>query len=111
MRMKQTEEKITALYERLSRDDDNAGDSNSIVNQKKYLESYAQQRGYANCRHYTDDGWSGGNFDRPAWKHLVADIEAGKAAHVIVKTMTPIRTMRFTRADRTKMGHIARLTM
>ena len=46
MRMKQTEEKITALYERLSRDDDNAGDSNSIVNQKKYLESYAQQRGY-----------------------------------------------------------------
>ena len=49
MRMKQTEEKITALYERLSRDDDNAGDSNSIVNQKKYLESYAQQRGWRNC--------------------------------------------------------------
>ena len=88
MRMKQTEEKITALYERLSRDDDNAGDSNSIVNQKKYLESYAQQRGYTNCRHYTDDGWSGGNFDRPAWKQLVADIEAGKVAHVIVKDMS-----------------------
>ena len=88
MRMKQTEEKITALYERLSRDDDNAGDSNSIVNQKKYLESYAQQRGYTNCRHYTDDGWSGGNFDRPAWKRLVADIEAGKVAHVIVKDMS-----------------------
>ena len=60
MSVKQTESKITALYERLSRDDDNAGDSNSIVNQKKYLESYAQQRGYTNCRHYTDDGWSGG---------------------------------------------------
>ena len=88
MRMKQTEEKITALYERLSRDDDNAGDSNSIVNQKKYLESYAQQRGYTNCRHYTDDGWSGGNFERPAWKQLVADIEAGKVAHVIVKDMS-----------------------
>ena len=44
MSVKQTESKITALYERLSRDDDNAGDSNSIVNQKKYLESYAQQR-------------------------------------------------------------------
>ncbi len=86
--MKQTEEKITALYERLSRDDDNAGDSNSIVNQKKYLESYAQQRGYTNCRHYTDDGWSGGNFERPAWKQLVADIEAGKVAHVIVKDMS-----------------------
>ena len=88
MRMKQTEEKITALYERLSRDDDNAGDSNSIVNQKKYLESYAQQRGYTTCRHYTDDGWSGGNFERPAWKQLVADIEAGKVAHVIVKDMS-----------------------
>ena len=88
MSAKQTESKITALYERLSRDDDNAGDSNSIVNQKKYLESYAQQRGYTNCRHYTDDGWSGGNFERPAWKQLVADIEAGKVAHVIVKDMS-----------------------
>ena len=88
MSVKQTESKITALYERLSRDDDNAGDSNSIVNQKKYLESYARQRGYTNCRHYTDDGWSGGNFDRPAWKRLVADIEAGKVAHVIVKDMS-----------------------
>ena len=56
MSVKQTESKITALYERLSRDDDNAGDSNSIVNQKKYLESYAHQRGYTNCRHYTTAG-------------------------------------------------------
>ena len=88
MSVKQTESKITALYERLSRDDDNAGDSNSIVNQKKYLENYAQQRGYTNCRHYTDDGWSGGNFERPAWKQLIADIEAGKVSHVIVKDMS-----------------------
>ena len=88
MSVKQTESKITALYERLSRDDDNAGDSNSIVNQKKYLESYGQQKGYTNCRHYTDDGWSGGNFERPAWKQLIADIEAGKVAHVIVKDMS-----------------------
>ena len=88
MSAKQTESKITALYERLSRDDDNAGDSNSIVNQKKYLESYVQQRGYTNCRHYTDDGWSGGNFERPAWKQLIADIEAGKVSHVIVKDMS-----------------------
>ena len=97
MRMKQTEEKITALYERLSRDDDNAGDSNSIVNQKKYLESYAQQRGYTNCRHYTDDGWSGGNFERPAWKQLVADIEAGKVAHVIVEE---IKRQEFLKKER-----------
>ena len=79
MAARQTEEqKITALYERLSRDDDIAGDSNSILNPKRYLESYAQQRGYTNIVHYTDDGWSGGNFERPGWKKLVADIEAGK---------------------------------
>lgn len=82
--------KITALYERLSRDDDQSGDSNSIVNQKKYLESYAEQSGYTNCQHYTDDGWSGGNFDRPSWKQLIADIESGKVAHVLVKDMSRI---------------------
>lgn len=82
--------KITALYERLSRDDDQVGDSNSIVNQKKCLESYAEQRGYTNIQHYTDDGWSGGNFNLPAWKQSEADIEAGKVAHVIVKDMSRI---------------------
>lgn len=86
----QESEKITALYERLSRDDDQTGDSNSIINQKKYLESYAEQKGYMNCQHYTDDGWSGGNFDRPSWKQLIADIEAGKIAHVLVKDMSRI---------------------
>ena len=80
MNIRQTENKITALYERLSRDDDLAGDSNSIINQKKYLEGYAAQQGYENVVHYTDDGYSGGNFERPAWKQLVSDIEAGKAS-------------------------------
>nr|MBO6295562.1 recombinase family protein [Schwartzia sp. (in: firmicutes)] len=90
MSVKQTEEKITALYERLSRDDDLAGDSSSIVNQKRYLEGYAQQHGYANIRHYTDDGFSGGNFDRPDWKRLVADIEAGRVSAVLVKDMSRV---------------------
>lgn len=54
MSVKQTEEKITALYERLSRDDDLTGDSSSIVNQKRYLESYAELHGYDNIRHYSD---------------------------------------------------------
>lgn len=90
MALKQTEGKITALYERLSRDDELTGDSNSIVNQKKYLEGYAQQQGYDNCIHYTDDGYSGGNFERPAWKRLIADVEAGKIAHIIVKDMSRI---------------------
>ena len=58
MANRQTEEKITALNERLSRDDDLTGDSNFILNQKRYLESYAAQRGYANIIHYTDDWWS-----------------------------------------------------
>ena len=88
MSVKQTEEMITALYERLSRDDDLTGDSNSILNQKAYLENYAAQRGYTNIAHYTDDGWSGGNFERPDWKRMIADIEAGKVCRVIVKDMS-----------------------
>ena len=54
--------KITALYERLSRDDELNGDSNSIVNQKKMLEKYAKEQGVTNLAHYTDDGYSGTNF-------------------------------------------------
>lgn len=90
MSVKQTEGKITALYERLSRDDEQVGDSNSIVNQKKYLESYAQQQSFQNCVHYTDDGYSGGNFDRPAWKRLMNDIEEGRVSTVLAKDMSRI---------------------
>ena len=57
--------RVTALYERLSRDDDLVGESNSITNQKKYLEDYAHKNGLTNIRHYTDDGYSGVNFNRP----------------------------------------------
>ena len=88
MSVKQTEGKITALYERLSRDDDQTGDSNSIVNQKKYLESYAHQKGYTNCQHYTDDGWSGGNFDRPGFQKMLDEIEAGHVGAVITKDLS-----------------------
>ena len=90
MAVRQTEEKITALYERLSRDDELSGESNSIVNQKKYLEAYSEQHGYGNIVHYTDDGWSGGNFDRPDWKRLIGDIEAGLVGTVIVKDMSRV---------------------
>ena len=90
MAIKQAEQRITALYERLSRDDELVGESNSIVNQKAYLEGYAAQHGFLNCVHYTDDGWSGGNFDRPSWKQLVADVEAGKVGTVLVKDMSRI---------------------
>ena len=53
---------ITALYERLSRDDDNAGESNSIIHQKQMLEDYAIKHGFTNLVHFTDDGWSGATF-------------------------------------------------
>ena len=62
---KKEEIKITALYERLSRDDEQAGESNSIQNQKKYLEEYARQHGLRNIRHFYDDGYSGTNFIVP----------------------------------------------
>ena len=82
--------RITALYERLSRDDELAGDSNSIVNQKKMLEDYAKMNGYANTVHFTDDGFSGGNFDRPGWKQMVSRIENGSIGTVIVKDMSRV---------------------
>lgn len=81
---------ITALYERLSRDDEQLGESNSITNQKAYLENYAQQHGFSNYRHYTDDGYSGSNFDRPGWKRLMSDVEAGKVRTVIAKDMSRV---------------------
>lgn len=81
---------ITALYERLSRDDELQGDSNSIVNQKRLLEDYASKNGFENPVHYTDDGYSGANFDRPSWKKLMADVEAGKVGAVIAKDMSRI---------------------
>ena len=82
--------RITALYERLSRDDDLAGDSNSIVNQKKMLEDYAKNNGYTNTVHFTDDGFSGGSFERPGWKQMLSRIENGDIATVIVKDMSRV---------------------
>ena len=84
------QQEITALYERLSRDDELSGDSNSIINQKKLLENYAKEQGFSNLRHYTDDGWSGTNFERPDWKRLLNDIEDGLVVCVIVKDMSRI---------------------
>ena len=82
--------KITALLSRLSRDDELQGESNSITNQKAILEEYAKKHGFANLCHYSDDGYSGTNFDRPAWKRMIADIEAGKVGTVICKDMSRV---------------------
>ena len=88
--MKRQSDKITALYERLSRDDELQGDSNSIVNQKAMLEKYAKENGFKNLQHFTDDGYSGTNFNRPAWQELISLVDEGKVGTVIVKDMSRI---------------------
>ena len=80
--------KITALYERLSRDDEQQGESNSITNQKEYLEEYAKRQGFFNIRHFTDDGISGTTFEREGFQKLIAEVEAGNVGTVIVKDMS-----------------------
>ena len=79
---------ITAFYCRLSRDDDNEGDSNSIQHQKQILEKYAKDHGIEHYQFYVDDGYSGTNFNRPGFKNMLANIEAGQINTVIVKDMS-----------------------
>ncbi len=92
-------EKITALYCRLSHDDELNGDSNSIKNQKQILSAYAVQRGWPNYQFYVDDGISGTTFEREGFQKMISDIEAGKIDTVIVKDMS-----RFGR-DYLKVGY------
>ena len=80
--------KITALYERLSREDNQDGESNSITNQKEFLEDYAKRNGFRNIRHYTDDGVSGTTFERSGFQSMIADMEAGRLSVIIVKDLS-----------------------
>ena len=81
-------EAVTALYCRLSRDDELQGDSNSIINQKKILQKYALDHGWKNIRFYIDDGISGTTFNRPGFQEMIANIEAGIVKRVIIKDMS-----------------------
>ena len=81
-------EKITALYCRLSRDDELSGDSNSIVHQKEILSAYAEKRGFGNARFYVDDGYSGTNFNRPDFLRMMDDVNNGLVGTIIVKDMS-----------------------
>lgn len=81
-------QEITALYCRLSRDDDLQGDSNSIVHQKSMLMQYAQTHHFPNPQFYIDDGFTGTNFERPDFKRMINDIEDGTVKTVIVKDMS-----------------------
>ncbi len=81
-------DEITALYLRLSRDDELQGDSNSILNQKALLSKYAQEHDFANPIFFVDDGFSGTNFERPSWNDMMEQVEAGTVKTVIVKDMS-----------------------
>lgn len=81
-------EKWTALYVRLSRDDDNEGDSNSISHQVEILTKYAKEHGIENFKIYKDDGFSGTNFNRPGFQEMMDDIESGLVSMVVVKDMS-----------------------
>ena len=85
---RQSDNKITALYCRLSRDDELQGDSNSIVNQKAILSKYAKENGFKNTLFFVDDGYSGTNFNRPSWNELLERIENGEVSALIVKDMS-----------------------
>src|SRR5574344_1998892 len=84
----ETPSKITALYCRLSRDDELQGDSNSIKNQKTILQKYADDNGFANTEFFVDDGYSGTSFDRPHGQRLITQTEQGNVSTIIVKDMS-----------------------
>ena len=81
-------EKITPLYERLSRDDELQGESNSISNQKQMLEEFARRNGLPNPTHFTDDGISGTRFDRPGFLAMMEEVEAGRVEAIVIKDMS-----------------------
>ena len=82
------DDRITALYCRLSRDDELSGDSNSIVNQKEILSAYAKKHGFSNIKFYVDDGFSGTNFNRPDFQKMLEDVKGGIIGTIIVKDMS-----------------------
>ena len=81
-------EKITPLYERLSRDDELQGESNSISNQKQMLEDFARRNGLPNPTHFTDDGISGTRFDRPGFLAMMEEVETGRVEAIVIKDMS-----------------------
>ena len=82
--------KITALYERLSHDDELSGESNSITNQKHLLEEYARKNGFSNIRHFTDDGVTGTVFNRPGLNAMIEEVKAGNVGTVVIKDQSRI---------------------
>ena len=88
MAKKKQQDRITALYCRLSRDDEYSGDSVSIQTQKAMLSQYAEEKGFLNCEFFVDDGYSGTNFNRPDFQRMISLVEQGKIGAVIVKDLS-----------------------
>jgi len=82
--------KITALYSRLSKEDELSGDSLSITHQRQILETHANQQGFTNLKHYCDDGTTGVRFDRAAWNQLIEDVQADRVGAILTKDMTRV---------------------
>ena len=88
--MNRQSDRITAIYCRLSRDDELTGDSNSIVNQKAILKRYAKEQGFRNIQFFVDDGYSGANFNRPDWQRMISMVENDQIGVLIAKDMRRI---------------------
>lgn len=88
--MNRQSDKITAIYCRLSRDDELTGDSNSIVNQKDILKRYAKEQGFRNIQFFVDDGYSGADFNRPDWQRMISMVENDQIGGLIAKDMSRI---------------------
>lgn len=88
--MNRQSDKITAIYCRLSRDDELTGESNSIVNQKAILKKYAKEQGFRNIQFFVDDGYSGANFNRPNWNCMIELVKDNKIGVIIAKDMSRI---------------------
>ena len=86
--LRATQAPVTALYCRLSRDDELQGESNSIQNQRRMLETYCRDHGLTNYKFFVDDGWSGANFDRPSFTEMMEGVESGEIKTVVTKDLS-----------------------
>ena len=93
--MDESQAKTTALYCRLSRDDELIGDSNSIKNQKAILEKYAMDNLFQSTRFFIDDGYSGTNFNRPGWQELMNLVDDGEIGTIVVKDIAVVASALF----------------
>ena len=86
--------RVTALYERLSKDDEQQGESNSILNQKRFLEDFARKSGMTNIKHFTDDGYTGRNFNRPGFQAILEAAGFKKSTYKKSKKKAGVRSVK-----------------